>query len=269
MPLSNRRGVSLLEVMLALVLIGLLGGVFVRASLQAERNTRATLEAAQLHASFDATLDFLDQDLADLAADDSTGVDLTQIAGDSVTWRATRGAGLVCRVAPTGVWLLERRWVAARLPQAGRDSLLLYIDSDSTPARSAHWLAAPVLGASAASCGGEPALRISTVLDTTLAGRTDLPLLLPARSFEVMQARFYQSQGKWWFGVRSVSAGEGIQPLAGPFAPGGFRLTYTDSLALAATNPAAVRAIRVLLTGASTTGRDSTGLTLHPRNLVP
>ena len=269
MPLIGRRGASLVEVLIALVLLGMLGGVLVRASLQAERQTRATLDASQLHASFDATLDFLDQDLADVAADDSTGRDLAQIASDSVTWRATRGAGLACRLGLTGVWLLQPRWVAARLPQPGRDSLLLYIDSDSTPARQARWVAAPVLGTTAGSCGGQPALRVTTALDSTLASRTDLPLLLPARSFEVMQARFYQSQGRWWFGVRSVSAGEVIQPLAGPFAPGGFRLTYTDSLALAATNPAAVRAIRVLLAGGTGAGRDSAALTLHPWNLVP
>lgn len=264
----DRRGASLVEVMLAVGLLALVGAVLVRASLQAERGARLLLEEAQLEGSFDATLDFLDQDLADIARD-TTGVDLRQVATDSVTWRATRGAGLACRLGPTGVWLLEARWAAARQPQAGRDSLLLFVDGDSGVSSHAQWVALPVLGVSAASCGAAPAIRVATVLDSTLASRTDLPVLLPVRSFEVMQARFYLSQGRWWFGVRSVSAGEVIQPVAGPFAPGGFRLSYADSAALATSNPAAVRAIRVLLAGASARGTDSAGVTLTPRNLAP
>jgi hypothetical protein len=268
MPLTSRRGLSLAELLVTIVLFAMAGTVLLRSALRAGQGTRAVMEGAHLAASFDATLDFLEQDLADLGLD-STAHDLKQIAGDSLTWRATRGAGLACRLALTGVWVLEERWTGARLPQPGRDSLLVLVDGDSSGVRDARWVSLPILGVSQGSCGAEPALRLTTVLDSTLAARTDLPLLLPVRSFEVMQARFYLSQGEWWFGARSVSAGEGIQPLAGPFAPGGFRLSYADSAALATTNPAAVRAIEVLLAGRAGSGRDSAALHLAPRNLAP
>lgn len=268
MLVAARRGFTLIELLVGLVLLGMAGAVMVRAALRMERGTGALLESTQLHGSFDATLDFLDADLADIGTD-SLGADLVQISPDSLTWRATRGVGLACRIGLSGIWLLQDRWVAARLPQAGRDSLLLFVDGDSLPYASGGWQAFPVLGVSAGSCGSAPALRVASSIDSTLAGRTDLPALLPVRSFEVMQARLYQSAGRWWFGVRSVSAGEVIQPLAGPYTPGGVRLNYADSAALATSVPGAVRALRILLAGAAGGGRDSLGLSLAPRNLVP
>lgn len=268
MPLTLRRGFTLVELLIGLVLLGMAGAVMIRTALHMERGTRSALDAAQVQGSFDATLGFLESDLADLGTD-SAATDLLAIGGDSITWRATRGTGLACHLALTGIWLLQSRWVAARLPQPGRDSLQLFLDNDSLAVAGGRWVALPVQGVSSASCGGAPALRVTTVIDSATAGRTDLPALLPVRSFEVMQARLYQSQGQWWFGVRSVSAGEGIQPVAGPFLPGGFRLSYADSSTLVTANPGAVRALGVLLAGRASRGTDSSSLQLAPRNLVP
>jgi hypothetical protein len=44
-----------------------------------------------------------------------------------------------------------------------------------------------------------------------------------------MEIRAYESGGDWWIGVRSISAGETIQPANGPIASGGFRIAAFDS----------------------------------------
>jgi hypothetical protein len=69
-----------------------------------------------------------------------------------------------------------------------------------------------------------------------------------------MQMRFYQSGGKSWFGMRSVSTGEVIQPVAGPLADSsaavrGLTLVYRDAADFDTSDPAAVRAVEVALLG--------------------
>ena len=76
----------------------------------------------------------------------------------------------------------------------------------------------------------------------------------PVRLAEVMQMRYYQSGGRSWFGMRSVSAGEAITPVAGPLADStaavrGLTLLYRDATDTPTSDPSAVRAIEIALLG--------------------
>jgi hypothetical protein len=44
-----------------------------------------------------------------------------------------------------------------------------------------------------------------------------------------MQIKLYQSQGNYWLGARSVSAGEVIQPVLGPLDNNGLSFAFRDS----------------------------------------
>lgn len=268
MPIASRRGFTLIELLIGMVLLSMLGVVMIQTGLSAERSARLTRAAAQLERSFDTALDFLESELAD-AGTDTSGTDLLRLGPDSLTWRATRGLGLACQVGATEVRLLQSQWSSPRLPQAGRDSLLLYIGSDSTRSDSVAWLALPILGVSSASCAGAPALRLQTTLDTSAVLPGRLPALVPVRVFEIMEARLYNSLGTWWFGARSVSAGEGIQPIAGPFSAGGLRFAYLDSAAQPAASSVLVRSISVVVHGSVAGRTDSAAALWAPSNLVP
>lgn len=268
MQVGSRRGFTLPELLVGLVLLSMLGAILIQTGLATERSTRLARAAAQLERSFDTALDFLDSELADVGTDTSA-TDFLRLGTDSLTWRATRGVGLACQLSATEVRVLDVQWVGSRVPQAGRDSLMLYTGSDSSRSDPVTWIALPVLGVSATNCAGAPALRLQTWLDTTLVPLNRLPALVPVRVFEVMQARLYSSLGAWWFGARSVSAGEAIQPVAGPLAPGGLRFTYFDSIMQPAASAALVRAVSVIVRGSVAGRRDSAGASWAPSNLVP
>ena len=84
---------------------------------------------------------------------------------------------------------------------------------------------------------------------------------VPLRVFEVMELRFYPSGGSWWLGARSVSAGENIQPVAGPFGSDGFLLELLDADGTATVDPTQARLVRARLATESGDGQALGGST--------
>lgn len=268
MPLTGRgTGVTLVELLVALVLLGLVGGLLTLLLLRTERGTRAHEERAALHEAFDAGLGYATSELATLAPGD-----LLQAGPDSLRYRATRAAGFACAIAPDQIRVAAWSLPPGRALQPGRDSLLLApAGDDPLPAESA-WAALPLTSVGAGSCGGLAATVLGTAIDTSVL---PLPLLpAPLRVFEVMQLRLYASGGSGWLGARSVSAGEVIQPLAGPFDLAASRLEARDSTGLPTTTPGAARALLARLAGshagwsaAGGTVAETAGITITPGNL--
>ena len=270
------RGFALIELLMGLILFGLIGGVMLRTTLSMERTTHAHLSRLGIEGSLDTGIDFLSSELASLGRD-STGTDLVSQALDSLSYRAERATGLACQVTATSVRTSIARYAGSRQPQPGRDSLLLYLGEDALLHGPGPWVAAPVLAVRAATCGSSPAWDIVTTIDTTRFSLANIAPWTPIRFFEVMQSRLYLSGGATWLGVRSISAGEVIQPLAGPFTPGRSGFLLRDSAGGVATAPAATRRILIGLSGAWTgwpatglpPGAESTGVTIAPGNLQP
>jgi len=271
MPLAARRGVALVDLLVALTLFALVGLIMVRATVAAERAVRALQGSASLHAAFDAGIGYLDSELAELGA--GAEPDLFRAAADSLSYRAIRGSGLACVVGPTEVLLSIDRFVASRLPQPGRDSLLMFLTADSLGATGVGWTAAPITDVGRSSCRGGPALRLGIIVDTAAAPVASGPALVPVKIFEIMQARLYNSQGERWLGARSESAGESVQPLTGPFTSAS-AFAYRDSLGLLTGTPSLVRTVELTLAGrypdwagVTPSRSDSVHSVLRPRNL--
>jgi hypothetical protein len=192
-----------------------------------------------------------------------------------LSYRGIRGTGLACRVDASSVVVPLSRLRSIRAPQPGRDSLLLYAGVDSLQVAGDAWVALPLLGVGSATCAGEPAIRLVTVVDTSVTPLASLAALAPVRFFEVMEARLYPSLGSWWLGARSESGGEPIQPLAGPFISGSPPFAYLDSLQQPTLVTSAVERIQLDLVGrwpAWSNGAlrpDSARRSLFPRNLTP
>jgi hypothetical protein len=251
--------------LVALALFGSLGGVVTRALLLQHKATRTALDRAAVQQTLDQASVWLTSELSELGRD-ASGSDLRRIAPESLSYRAVRSTGFACLVAAGQVHMLESRLAAWRQPQPVRDSLLLFVGSDSVLGGEGRWVALPISGVSRSNCGGAPSLRLSTVFDTTRIPPSGPAVLLPARTFEVMQIRFYQSGSAWWLGARSESAAEAIQPIAGPLGPSGLRFLYRDSTLLPVSDPAATVSLELRL-AAGSTPEDSVYLPLFPRNL--
>lgn len=267
MPVS--RGVTLAELLLALVLLGLVGALVTRTALQAERVARSHEERTRLHAGLDAAAGFLRAELADLGPGD-----LAQIAPESLRYRATRGVGVTCLVATNEVRLVRASLRADRLPQAGRDSLWLPLAADDPRQPDTGGVYLPIMSVGNATCGGAAALALGTLIDTLAHPLAALPPGIGLRLFEVMQARLYTSLGSGWLGARSVTAGEVIQPLAGPFTLAASRFAGWDSAGVPTLAAPLVRSLGAVLAGtrgnwpaSAGSVTESTTILLAPANL--
>jgi hypothetical protein len=274
--MSLRRGFALVELLVGLVLFGLIGGVMLTSLLALQRNVHAQLSRLSAEGALDAGVGFLGSELLRLGTD-TAGSDIVQQAAESLTYRSERGTGLACRVTAAGVTLEAANFAGPRSPQPGRDSLFIYIGQDSLLGLPGGWVSAPLLAVRNGACGASPAWDLVTVIDTSRFPLRGQPTLVPIRLFEVMQVRLYRSSGATWLGARSVSAGELIQPLAGPFtlARSGFLLL--DSLGAPSPSPVSTRQIGVRLSGpwsgwqrnGGAAPEESTSVMILPGNLRP
>lgn len=269
--LTDRRGgFTLPDLLIAMALLALIATVAVQMLLGFARTLRGERERANLEGAFDAALGYFAAELSDLAPPD-----LQRLSRDSMEYRAMRTTGLACLVGAGEVRLLTESLSGSRQPQASRDSLLLYLGRTPGPPHP-DWVTLPILAVGGTTCGGRPAIRLATTFDTAIISTATLPALMPIATFERMQLRLYQSLGATWLGARSVSAGETVQPLAGPFDGVGPGLAFLDSTGNPAPVAASVRQVELTLSG-RVVGWDgapgahtaSTRLRLTPANLQP
>jgi prepilin-type N-terminal cleavage/methylation domain-containing protein len=270
--MSSRRGFTLVELMVALGLGLLVGGLVHRFLLQGQRLARAQAERLALHENVRVAALVIAGELGGIGYDEITAEaaaalgypaalrsDLLSIAPGAVSYLAGRGEGRVCAASPgppAEIVVADASWESLRSPRA-TDSLLVFVESDPTTGADDAWIHLGIVSAGAGSCpGGQPGMVLGVAAPPSL----DLATLArvtagsSARLAEVMQLRYYQSGGKSWFGMRSVSTGEAVTPVAGPLADSsagvrGLTLTYRGASDAPTTDPAAVRAVEIALLG--------------------
>ena len=164
----RRAGFTLIEMVVALGLLGIVGATILRLLLQQRWTVQAQTERAGVQGALLAGLLYLQGELRELGHDDN-GADILVAAAESLSYRAMRGGGVACGVGPTGIGLDPAFSYGYRQPQAGRDSMLLFVEGDPTFTADDRWLHMPVLSISAGTCAGAGAMVVGTVLDTAVA----------------------------------------------------------------------------------------------------
>ena len=266
-----RRGFTLVELMIALALGLLVAGLVHRQLLHGRRLARAQLERMAMQDNVRTAALLLSGELAPLGYDEITpeagaglGVpaerraDLRDLQPGAVTYLAVRGAGEVCGTAPPSADILvgQSDWRSPRAPRTA-DSLLVFVENDSATATDDAWIHLGVISTFSSSCPtGEPALGIRVGIPAPLSAGvlSRITAGSPVRLAEVMQARYYASGGKSWLGLRSLSTGEAVTPVAGPLADStagvrGLTLRYLDATDAPTADPASVRAVEVTIVG--------------------
>lgn len=278
----TRRGFSLIEVMIALVLGGMLAALAAQSVLHLQQTSRRRAERSGLSASLRTVVAALQRELEPLGVDSVAGPDHQLVSSSSLNYRAERGLLAVCRILPDTIVLSPTRFATfrARNPSPGRDSLLLYLPGDSTAVVDA-WLPIPLLaGPFVATCpSGAPGWRYATSLLATTISHFRLPPEGVGRFFETNNARVYSSAGVWTFGLEEISAGATVQPVASPLlSAAGLALVGLAGDSSVAASPGAVvefdatvRALsgRELAVGPAVVApvRDSTRLLVRLRNV--
>lgn len=228
------RGISLVEVLVAVMVSGILGTLLMRALVGGQRIHRAHLQEISMNESARAALAILPAELRELSAG---GGDVLAMDSSAIVFNAMRGLYLLCADPDTvtRTVLLDGRPLRMSEPiGVPDDSLLLFTDRDPGSRQDDAWIRAGASGAESGSdCpGSAPSLAVSLtgVTGAQLAGaRAGAPL----RAFRPAQVLAYRDAGgDWWLGERVYQASSGswstVQPVLGPIAAGGLVLTYHD-----------------------------------------
>lgn len=238
----NRRGVALAELLVAAVLTAALMTSALDALAFLQKGVARQASRTTIAQTVRAATQLFSSELRELSP---PAGDLMGMSPNSIVYRAVRGTGIGCATSLDGLHLLANSFRALRLPAAGRDSLLIVRPGTAPPA-SAGVTGDPRPGVCP---DGRPALVVPyAAVPDPLTG-VSWPALVWLT--EVMEIRAYQSGAEWWLGLRSIGAGEVIQPALGPLASNGLLVMALDSSGTSTGSLTDVRRLEILLRLAS------------------
>ena len=252
---SRRDGFTLVELLIAIVMMTLVGGVVFALLNSTQRVSTAQAERMLMQSSIRTGALVVPAELREIATNTAGQTDLMQISADSVTYRAARGLGFTCAVTATQIKILNSGvlpFSGLRAISPGRDSLLLFVDNNPDSRTDDIWVRLPITSVATTTCGTQSAIAVNTpsflallpggLLSTVIVGG-------PVRTEEVMRLKSYASGGEQWVGVASLSGGDAVQPILGPITAGGFTLTYLDGTGAVTAVRDSVRMIQMQLIG--------------------
>lgn len=232
MPPLIRRGATLLELLLALTLAGVLAAAVARVlhyTREAYRGQTLTVDRSQ---TLRVASTLFPAELREL---DATDGDIVQMGATAITIRAPRQLAFLCRAALAagpGVLTLTLR----DTPRYGLRDLNPRTDSvwvlrpDDLAAAGDDWILGAVSAVSSDTCpGGVPGQGITFVSSfSTVPLGAVFPAGAPVLGFETLTYRLYRSSGdgSWYVGQQ---AGTDLQPVLGPVTRDGLAFTYFDS----------------------------------------
>ena len=264
MPTASRRtrgGYTLIELLIALVLLGIVGAVMTRMMVNMQRGSRAQSQRVTLQGNLRAGMALLPAELRELSP-----ADLVTTLADQVVYRAMRTTGVACAVSGNQVRLRNRLTFGYRpIVAGGRDRLYLFVDGDQVTGSDDTWLELLITATAAGTCANGDAATNLTVTRTdgsAIPAATLATIFVdaPVRSFETMEMRLYESNSRWWLGARSVSGGAANpDPVLGPLTPDGLVFTYRDRAGNVTGTIANMRTLDIALKG-QTDGSIATGL---------
>jgi len=271
----------MVELMVALVLMTLVGGVTYQLLVNNQRVTRSQTEHVSMQDNVRSGALILGNELREVGWDAVTAPavlellaaampvgpspDLIAIGPDSITYRAMRAIGFTCQLgaATFDITVRASSYVTSRTITTA-DSLLLYVENKPNTAGDDIWIHAGLTQASVAqncpdgtagvrfrlsplSAVAYPGLGVATVFGKMVLGG-------PVRGFEVMQMRTYPAGGDTWLGMRSLTSGGALQPVLGPLSDNaaaipGMALRFRDAANATTAVPNNVRAVEVTLRG--------------------
>ncbi|HKE92547.1 MAG TPA: prepilin-type N-terminal cleavage/methylation domain-containing protein [Gemmatimonadales bacterium] len=238
MPLS-RRGVTVVELLVALVLFGVCATAVAGVMRRFLSGYRATVQSIDRRQNLRIAAAFLP---AELRALDAADGDIVAMSRTALTIRAPRVFGVLCRDQPAGTTgaatlvLSDALRYGVRDVDADSDTLLILATGGDD-----RWIPSAVSSVGIAPCAdGRPGIR----LGVTLPAPEGFPAGTPVQGFETITYRLYRSSedGRWYIGQQE---GGSLQPLLGPVTADGLALDYLDSTAAVTTNPTLVRLIDV------------------------
>lgn len=269
-PMSRgRRGFTMIELLVALVLLGLVSTAIYRVLVNNQRLYMAQTQRIDLSQNIRAAATILPAELRELDAFDG---DIIAMSSDSLFIRAMRWLSFVC-VPPVlngnnvGNQMIirggdpgEPMYFGSRSIRENTDSLLIYNDGNQTIRGDDYYVPGriaatpgkqqcPAVGAVPAMPGTRIVFDGNFLFGTNVAGA--ITMGAPVRGFERVTYRLYQPPGDtaWYVGLRP--AGEAIQPLIGPVLANGLTFQYFNAAGAVTANRLQVARIDITVRGRS------------------
>ena len=253
-PMSRgRRGFTMIELLVALVLLGIVSAALYRVLVNNQRLYMAQTQRIDLSQNIRAAGSILPAEFRELDASEG---DITAMSATSITIRAMRWLGFACNVPPLGgalgaVSVIVRGgapgqplFFGSRGIDNSKDGVLIYYDGNQNSRLDDFWATATITSApNGQNCddgtnGQRLILNINLLgLGPNVAGA--IPLGAPVRGWELVNYQLYRPAGdtSWYVGFQPSGAAT-PQPLIGPVLTNGLTFQYYDVNG----NPTAVRA---------------------------
>jgi prepilin-type N-terminal cleavage/methylation domain-containing protein len=269
-PLRSRRGFTLTEILIALVLLGMVSTVIYKMLITTQRVTDAQAQRGDLQTNLRSAVLVIPNELRQVTVSTTSGsldsiTDIRAISDTSITYRAMRGFYVICSTptSATSLKVVNASGFSSeyRTPTTS-DSAFVFWDGDTTKTSDDAWVQVGIAGVATTTCTYAGASRSAYTF--TFAG-SGIPSGFayakvyggsPVRTYETVTLSLYASGGQEWLGMQ-VGSGT-MQPVVGPLAATsgglyGFQLTPYDStgsaLTASASNIQKIRTIKIALRG--------------------
>jgi prepilin-type N-terminal cleavage/methylation domain-containing protein len=238
----GRRGFTMIELLVALVLLGLVSAALYRVLVNNQRLYMEQTQRIDLSQNIRAAGTILPAELRELDASEG---DIGAMSATSISIRAMRWLGFACNLPGLGgalnaVSVVVRGgapgqplFFGARGIDNVKDSVLIYYDGNQASRTDDFWATGSITAApngqncSDGTNGQRLLLNINLLgLGANVAGA--IPLGAPVRGFERVIYSLYQPAGdtSWYVGFQP--SGQAMQPLIGPVLTNGLTFQYFD-----------------------------------------
>jgi prepilin-type N-terminal cleavage/methylation domain-containing protein len=243
---AARRGFTMVELLVALVLLGLVSAALYRVLVNNQRLYMAQTQRIDLSQNIRAAANILPAELREI---DAAEGDIVSMTPTRLEIRAMRWLGFACAPpvlggAINGLTMTIRGgapgqplFFGARGINIATDTMLIYYDGDATSRNDDFWARGTFTGIAptALNCPGVPAQpgRLVTFnlnllgLGVNQAGA--IPTGAPVRGYEHVIYQLYRPAGdtSWYVGFQP--AGGSMQPLIGPVLTNGLTFQYYNA----------------------------------------
>lgn len=233
----GRRGVTLAEILMAMMLLGIVSLIVYRLLTSNQRVYQAQTQRIDLQQNLRLAASIFSGELRELDAGEG---DVQMMAADSISIRAMRRLAFMCNPPVLGGALAGLTTTVRNTPMFGTgsfavgDSLLLFYEANPATRTDDAWQRASVTAIGNANCpapDNAPGQLLTITVAPFVAPMTNtlgaISTGSPARAFEVVTYKAFQdTDGKWYVGLRT---GAGMQQIIGPIVgSNGLDFTYYD-----------------------------------------
>lgn len=256
MSLLVRRGLTLAELMVAMVLLAIVSTGLYKALVTHQRAFQSQVQRSDLAQNIRAAAAILPQELRELDAADG---DIIAMSSTSLTIRAYRQFGIICSAPVLGGALTARTYtVRSPLMSSTRaltttDSVLIYYEGNPGVRSDDAWVLSSVTSTATAAItcpDGKAGIQITGNLtinapQTNTAGY--IPVGAPIRGFETVTYKLYnETDGNWYLGLQPGSGT--TVPLIGPLTGNaGLTFVYLNSASAVTATRTGVAQIQIVL----------------------